>query len=247
MIQKIEELSMNALPSLSTVLVNGWVLRFANGYSKRANSINPIYPVSVDVKENIELCSQMFKMRNLDTVFKLTELEDALRLDKLLEDMGYTYKDKTNVMIKSIENYKVTEEDREGVIITSQLTDEWFKAFTTMNKISQKNSTTLREMLLKIIPSTYYCSIFKNGKIVAVGLGVAERGYVGIFDVYVNEEHRRKGLGNKIMKNLLYHASRNGCSSSYLQVVDSNEGAKYLYEKLGYKKIYSYWYRIKGL
>lgn len=26
MIQKIEELSMNALPALSTVLVNGWIL-----------------------------------------------------------------------------------------------------------------------------------------------------------------------------------------------------------------------------
>jgi hypothetical protein len=29
MIQTIEELSMDAFPALSTVLVNGWVLRFS--------------------------------------------------------------------------------------------------------------------------------------------------------------------------------------------------------------------------
>ena len=49
MIQRIEELSMNALPALSTVLVNGWVIRFSDGCSKRANSVNPIYPCSIDI------------------------------------------------------------------------------------------------------------------------------------------------------------------------------------------------------
>ena len=42
MIRTLEELSMNALPALQTMLYGGWVLRFANGYTRRANSINPI-------------------------------------------------------------------------------------------------------------------------------------------------------------------------------------------------------------
>lgn len=40
----LEELSMNALPALQTILYDGWVIRFADGYSNRANSVNPIYP-----------------------------------------------------------------------------------------------------------------------------------------------------------------------------------------------------------
>jgi len=53
MIQRIEELSMNALPALSTVFLNGWILRFSNGYTRRANSVNPIYP-SIQYKHSRE-------------------------------------------------------------------------------------------------------------------------------------------------------------------------------------------------
>ena len=42
LMQKIEELSMNALPAMQTQIYDGWVIRFADGYTKRANSINPI-------------------------------------------------------------------------------------------------------------------------------------------------------------------------------------------------------------
>lgn len=43
-----EELQMNALPSLQTILYDGWVLRFAKGYTNRANSVNPIYEGTKD-------------------------------------------------------------------------------------------------------------------------------------------------------------------------------------------------------
>ncbi len=53
MIRTIEELSINALPALQTMLVDGWVLRFANGYTKRANSIHPLYASTGDAREKI--------------------------------------------------------------------------------------------------------------------------------------------------------------------------------------------------
>ena len=34
MIRLIEELSLNAWPALQTVLYDGWVLRFADGYTR---------------------------------------------------------------------------------------------------------------------------------------------------------------------------------------------------------------------
>jgi hypothetical protein len=33
-IQEIEEISLNAWPSLQQILYDGWILRFANGYTK---------------------------------------------------------------------------------------------------------------------------------------------------------------------------------------------------------------------
>jgi ribosomal protein S18 acetylase RimI-like enzyme len=247
MIKKIEELSMNALPALSTILVNGWVLRFANGYSKRANSVNPIYPCSIEVERNIEVCDELFKRNGLGTVFKLTETEDAYRIDEILSRDGYSNEARTNIMLKSIGEFQITEEEKKDVFIYRKFRDDWFEAFVHMNKVGPQHRATLQKMLQSIIPDTYYGCIVENDKIVAVGLGVAERGYVGMYDICVDEEKRRTGLGTKIMKNLIHAASKEGCIYSYLQVVDANDGAKLLYDKLGYEKQYSYWYRVKKL
>jgi N-acetylglutamate synthase len=245
MIKKIEELSMNAFPALSTVLVNGWILRFSNGYAKRANSVNPIYNCSIDIAENIEICEEMYKGKHLDTVFKLTESEDSFKIDEILEQRGYTYDAKTNIMQRNIQAYQITNAEKQGVVIYNELRDEWFEAFVSMNKASEKNAIILKKLLEGLIPNAYYACIIDSGRIEAVGLGVAERGYIGMFDICVHENQRRKGLGTKLMKNLIYRGSEEGCIFSYLQVVDANEGAKILYDKLGYEKQYSYWYRVK--
>jgi hypothetical protein len=84
----IEELSMNAHPALKTALYDGWVLRFSNGYTKRANSVNPIYPSALPFEEKIEHCENAYHRQNLPVVFKLTS-ELAGTLDSLLENRGY--------------------------------------------------------------------------------------------------------------------------------------------------------------
>ena len=56
MIHTIEELSMNAWPTMQTMLYDGWVLRSADGYIKHANSVYPLYPseLNLDVKILVE-------------------------------------------------------------------------------------------------------------------------------------------------------------------------------------------------
>ena len=65
LIQKIEELSMNALPGIQMNVYDGWILRFADGYTKRANSINPIYFSNEDLNNKIENAEQMYRKRKL--------------------------------------------------------------------------------------------------------------------------------------------------------------------------------------
>ena len=236
---------MNAFPALSTVLLDGWVLRFSEGYSKRANSVNPLYPCSTTIEDNIEHCEKLYSTRRLDTVFKLTESEAARQIDEILAQRGYTYESKTNILLRNIENYSITEAEKQNVVIFYELREDWFKAFNDMNHVSEKNAAILKNMLQVLIPEAYYACIVENGQIAAVGLGVAEGGYIGMYDICVHEDRRRQGLGTKIMKNLMQAGAQGGCSFSYLQVVDANEGAKILYDQLGYKKQYSYWYRVK--
>ena len=87
--------------------------------------------------------------------------------------------------------------------------------------------------------------IVNNGTTIACGLCVIERGYAGLYNIVVDETQRGKGYGCGICESLLSSAKRIGVHTSYLQVVQDNRAALNLYAKLGYKNLYSYWYRVK--
>jgi hypothetical protein len=50
---RIEETCFNAFPPLRQVLLGDWLLRFANGMSRRANSVNPLGPRCLRIEETI--------------------------------------------------------------------------------------------------------------------------------------------------------------------------------------------------
>ena len=88
-------------------------------------------------------------------------------------------------------------------------------------------------------------SIVENGKMVACGLGVLERGHVGLYDIYVDASCRRRGLGRDICAAIMQYGKDNGCDTAYLQVLSDNHGARALYRLLGYTETYEYWFRTK--
>jgi ribosomal protein S18 acetylase RimI-like enzyme len=61
----------------------------------------------------------------------------------------------------------------------------------------------------------------------------------------VTKEFRGKGYGREIVETILTEAARLGAKNTYLQVDIDNPAALGLYEKLGYREIYRYWYRKK--
>jgi ribosomal-protein-alanine N-acetyltransferase len=64
-------------------------------------------------------------------------------------------------------------------------------------------------------------------------LGLARKGH--IVSVAVLEEHRRRGLGTKLMQVVQEEMTKKNASEAYLEVRVSNEEAVRLYQALGYK------------
>ena len=102
-----------------------------------------------------------------------------------------------------------------------------------------------RKILANIKVEKFVVAKEVDGKIVGCGYGAMERGYVGLFDIVVKEEERNKGYGKEIVKAILKEAARRGTEKTYLQVMANNPAALRLYQKIGYKEIYRYWYRKK--
>lgn len=247
MIPFIEELSVNALPSLQTVVSDGWLIRFSDGYAKRANSVIPLYPSSTEDRLHMDACAAIYSSRNQDTVFKLTSGEVHASLDLTLQNNGYIKEATTHIMTCPLSSVSLRLPNAYEIRMVTTFDEQWFQGYMAMHPLSEKDTAILRTMMQSIVPKTYFVGIYKNDVMVAAGLGVAERGYVGIYHVYVQSGCRREGLGLCIMQALHAAAFKDGFHSAYLQVVADNQGAVALYQGMGYQQIYDYWYRIKKL
>ncbi|WP_141431821.1 GNAT family N-acetyltransferase [Bacillus sp. 03113] len=241
--QRIEELSMNALPAISTVLYDGWVLRFSNGYTRRANSVNPIYPSSENVESKIDTCEKLFHQKNLSVVFKITDHVFPEDLDDVLQERGYDMDSETSV--QQLDLLHIEEPSNHNVEWKPEWNEKWFKSYCTLNQVSEKDQPTLKKMLMNLVPECCFIMLKNNNdEVIACGLGILEDGFMGLYDIVTDETCRKQGYGKQLVLNLLQWGKRNGANQAYLQVMLNNQPALKLYAQVGFKEKYKYWYRL---
>ena len=238
-----EEYSLNAWPALQTVFYDGWVLRFARGYTRRANSINPLYPSSLPTRQKIEACEKIYLGQGLDVTFKLTPASQPEGLDALLDERGYQREADTSVQTLDLAGW--TPGPAPEVSLAPAASDEWLAAFWRMSATRPEHQATHRQMLQSIIPDTCYASLDVDGQAAAVGLAVLQDGWIGFFDIVTDPARRRQGQATRVKRSLLGWGKSQGAHTAYLQVVLKNQPALNLYANLGFHEAYAYWYRVK--
>lgn len=242
LITEIETLSCKALPALERRYYDGWLLRYANGYTRRANSVNPIYESYEDIDLKISHCETIYTRKNRPTIFKMTDAVYPNTLDGVLTKKGYTKEAETGVYTLSFtDQYQLSD----NVHIDSKLTTTWLNNFVRLNNITANNAKTLQQMLSLIPTQCGYLSLLEGEQVVGVALGVVDEIWMGIFDVVVDADKRGKGYGRAIMQSLLSWGMTQGAKQAYLQVQADNMIATQLYQALGFTHQYNYWYRVK--
>src|SRR3712207_1745591 len=101
LVQALETRLVNAWPSLETQLVDGWIVRFAKGYSKRANSASPLIPGASLDDPAIDQIVQQFQAQRLRPTFRLTSLQ-AQDVDARLAAHGFVESEPTYGMVASL-------------------------------------------------------------------------------------------------------------------------------------------------
>lgn len=242
LIRIFEELSLNAWPSLQTKLYDGWILRFANGYTKRSNSINPLYSSTLSLTRKLEFCEQVYRQQNLPTIFKVTPASLPRQIDNLLTQRDYTRLDETSVRLLPMEQYRAR--NPEGVWITGSFDAGWLESyFQCANLVNDIWREAARRILGNILSEVIVIQKMVDGKTVGCGYGAIENGYMGIFDIIVAENYRGKGYGRDLLDGLLSAALQRNVGQTYLAVMIGNNPAENLYHNLGFREIYRYWYR----
>ncbi len=104
-----------------------------------------------------------------------------------------------------------------------------------------KARQTFNQLLPDGLQSTdHYLFTLRDGE-TPVGIlwfGVRSRGRLEpsafVYDIYINEEHRRRGFATQAMQALETKVQELGLHRIGLHVFGHNQGARELYEKLGY-------------
>lgn len=243
MIHALEEHSLNAWPSLQTMFYDGWVLRFSDGYTRRANSINPLYVSRMDIREKIQACETIYRGRGLPVVFKMTAASEPQDLDSVLAHGGYQADAYTSVQTCDLRG--AGQPPAPGAMLVGELTEPWLTAFCGMSSIAEPRVPTLRRILGSIVPQRRFASIHVEGQIIACGMGVLEGGFLGLFDIVTDSQCRRQGYARQLVGSLLAWGQQQAAHTSYLQVMLNNEPALGLYRELGFAEQYRYWYRVR--
>ena len=236
----LERIAYRAWPSEETVAYDGWILRTCNGYTKRANSVNPHFGSTLALDEKIAHCETFYAERGLPPIFRLAPFSQPEKLDSVLAAAGYTTLDPTLVMTSVLG--RTPEDDDTGVRLTAPA--EWLSAFEHLRGLPAKQRVPHRRIVEAAEGRRLFALVEEGGAPIACGLGILIENVVGLFDLFTAESHRRRGHGQAIVQAILRAAKTAGARQSFLQVHSKNEAAHRLYARFGFEIAYPYWYRI---
>ena len=222
---------MNAWAALQTLVYDGWVIRFAEGYTRRANSVNPLYSSSIPIEKKLHFCENLYRSRNLPVVFKICPSVYPSQLDEKLSASGYQKDSLTSVQIVDLQAVHLQETPEAE--IQEDLSNEWLENFCRMSAVSDVHRKTLQKILLNIVPSHCFVSLQSNDRVVACGLGVLQSGFVGLFDIVTDQNFRNLGYGRQVVMNILSWRIQKRARKGYLQVMLNNVPGSIYIQKLG--------------
>lgn len=235
-------MAINALPALLTEIYDGWIIRFSSGYTYRGNSVSPLYASTLSLEAKVVNCEKKFFDKSLPCVFKMTEIMDT-KLDKLLKSRGYRIQKKADIMEMPVN--ELYEDNLNEVVCLFETSDKWLDDFMILNGTDKEPMKGTAKKMLKQIENPVICAaIYKNNEMAACGLGVYEDGQIGLYDIRALEKYRKNGYGTCICKRIINEGIKLGAHTSYLQVASQNDIAIKMYSKIGFKKVYTYWYRV---
>lgn len=253
----LDELAANATASTTVQLVDGWLLRAAPGLPfRRANATVPLPGTSAPTLETtarIEMVERFYRSRGLRPRFQLSSAAVPFDLDHRLAERGYLIDAPVDILVAaahvvlgSLEPTDLPPARVEGLI-----DPEWVESFADANADSQDRQTRSRleayaHLLGTIGPRNAAAVIDLDGRPAAIGLGVLERGFVGVFGLATRSDARRRGAARAVLGALATWAIDERAPNLYLQVETDNDPARALFESVGFVHNHGYHYRVLG-
>jgi N-acetylglutamate synthase len=231
----IERAGVLAWPAVETHGIDGWLWRFANGGSQRANSVSTLDFDGADIDKAIADAEQRYRARGAPPMFQISDVCAPSDLGQRLAARGYTSKDRCTTLMRPapFDAAEIGGGFGGGFEIFDRATDEWTACYASV--ITPDRRRTAPDILARVPRGSAFCAVRRQGRIVATALGVTHGGVTIAECVASLAEVRGQGAASAVMRGLAAWGAAQGAHTVALQAVEHNAPAQALYRSLGYR------------
>jgi GNAT superfamily N-acetyltransferase len=247
-VRLLDELGANATAATTVHLLDGWLLRAAPEYPfRRCNSALPFGGDRVGIQAHIDAVEDFYRERNLPVRFQISPAALPAGLDDMLETRRYEIEEPTLVLTADTARVVGRAGDEAAAVaLTDGIDEYWVAEYASAFGDDDRQRERLRaygHLLRHLGPAVATAVLAVDEKPAAVGLGVQERGWAGVYAMGTRREVRRRGAATAVLQALARWADQHATPRMYLQVEVTNDGARQLYARAGFETAYRYHYR----
>ncbi|MFE4452415.1 GNAT family N-acetyltransferase [Streptomyces sp. NPDC056796] len=237
---ELARVTARAWEPVESELLGEWRLRAAGGFTRRANSVLPLGDPGLPVGEALTHVRRWYGERGLPAYVQTATGAEGTqeRLCAELEDHGWRREVTAEVRIAALAPVGDLDADVSAVRTAREPDAAWLSRYQRLG--------TPGPHVLEVLgsgPSVWFASVpgdVPAGVPAAIGRCVVDGRWAGFMAVEVGPEHRRRGLATAVMTALARTALDEGASAAWLQVEAENEGARALYDGMGFATHHRY-------
>ncbi|WP_314622331.1 GNAT family N-acetyltransferase [Streptomyces stackebrandtii] len=209
-----------------------WTLRAADGFTRRANSVLPLGDPGVPVAEALTRVREWYAARKLPAYVQTATGAEGTQelLCAELDRHGWRREVSAQVQIGALAPIGDQDADVSAVRLSRTVDEAWLSRYQRFGE----PSPAVRPVLTSG-PSVWFASVAGTGEVpAAIGRCVVDSRWAGFMAVEVDPALRRRGLATTVMTALARQALDEGASAAWLQVEADNDGARALYDGMGF-------------
>jgi N-acetylglutamate synthase len=238
---RVEAACFNAFPSLKQVILDGWLLRFSKGVSRRGNSANPLNADFAPPSAVIDQIETIYRRQKQPTIFRVPSFV-AEAIDAPLAARGYTSEGETCVLYGGMDGLAAAPDG--SVELLEAPSAEWLAAMAEFQGHSEAQREVYRGIVEAIAVPAAFAGLRIDGRLAALAYGAISDGLLIYESVMTDPARRRQGLAWHVIGAIAAWAREQGAAEVCLQVEASNTPAHALYDRFGLTtELYRYRYR----
>ncbi len=245
-VAELEALCERAWPPRERLELDGAVLRFTHGFTRRANSAR-VDAGGGDLEGLIARAEREYRSRGLRPGFRLTPLTPPA-FEPLLRERGYGIDTEAVVMVAEALPESGAPDPEDGIELAEALGEEWLRVFQAIErKWPPEQDPGARWVLGSGDAPRRFALARVDGEPAATGYARLEGDWLYIASVATFPERRRLGLARAVSDRLFAWGASQGARRAILQAETKNVAAQALYAQLGFEPRYIYRDFVPGL